>query len=216
MKMNSIKSIVLAFFCLLLVASCGSSSVMKNSWVKEKYTFANDPAQKVLLVAIAKDEAIRNRVEDDMKAAFYGNVPAVEVSYPFIKYGTEAEKLVKFIELENFTHIVTMRVADVNKDIEYRPGTYYAGGYGYYPRYYGYYGSYFGRVWPSTYYAPGSYEESVEYTIETNVYSAKEKELVYSAMTSSFKGSGLNETISATLRTVAEDLQKRGLINTKK
>lgn len=212
--MRKINIITLLGVFTLLLASCGSTSTLKSSWVKEKYTFANDKAEKVFLVAIAKDESIRNRVEDEMRNVFYGNIPAVEVSYPFFKYGTETEKLVQFIEMENFTHVVTMCIADVQKDINYTPGTYYTGGYGYYPSYYGYYGTYFGRVWTSSYYSPGSYEESVEYTIETNVYSTKEKALVYSAMTSSFKGSGLNETISATLQTVAKDLQDKGLVAT--
>lgn len=144
--MRKINIITLLGVFTLLLASCGSTSTLKSSWVKEKYTFANDKAEKVFLVAIAKDESIRNRVEDEMRNPFYGNVPKVQVSYPFIKYGTDTKEMVELIELGNFTHIVTMRIADVKKDINYTLGTYYTGGYGYYPSYYGYYGTYFGRV----------------------------------------------------------------------
>lgn len=211
-----VKSIVLAVASVLMLTACGSVSTLKSSWLKEKYTFKNDQAQKVLLVALAKDESVRRKVEDDMKAALIGKGASIETSYPFIKYGNETEKLLKFIELEQFTHIVTMRVANVEKDLEYRPGNYYGGAYygGYYPSYYRTYGGYFNTYWyGGGYYEPGHYEESVEYTIETNVYSVKEKEMVYSALTSTFKGSGLDQTIFATLEQVAKDLKKRGLIN---
>lgn len=211
-----VKSIVLVAASALMLTACGSVSTLKSSWLKEKYTFKNDHAQKVLLVALAKDESVRRKVEDDMKSVLVGRNVEISTSYNFVKYGTSQEELMEFIDLGNFSHIITMRVADVEKEIEYTPGRYYASGYqGYYPAYYGYYGSYFGRVW-STGYTGSTYQENVEYTIETNVYSVKEKEMVYSALTSTFKGSGLDQTVFATLEQVAKDLKKRGLINEKK
>lgn len=208
-----LKSIITLSLGVALLWSCSSVSTLKNSWTKTDYSFKADPAKKVLLVAIAKDEAIRNQVEDQMKASLVGKGAEISTSYRFVKYGTKPEALVEYIELGNFSHIITMRLADVEKEIEYRPGGYYAGGYyGYYPTYYGYYGNYFGRVWSTTY-VPGSYQENVEYTLETNVYSTKDKELVYSAMTSTFKGSGLDNAITATLQTIAEDLRKKGLVS---
>lgn len=213
-----VKSIVLAVASALMLTACGSVSTLKSSWIKDKYVPKQDPVKKVLIVAIAKDESVRRKVEDDMKATLYGKGADIETSYPFIKYGTDTENLVKLIELENFTHIIAMRIANIEKELQYRPGNYYGGGYygGYYPAYYRTYGGYFNTYWyGSGYYEPGRYEESVEYTIETNVYSIKEKEMVYSALTSTFKGSGLDQTVFATLESVAKDLKKRQIIQKK-
>ncbi|WP_404812316.1 hypothetical protein ACIRNY_00795 [Capnocytophaga canimorsus] len=216
MKVKRTKFVILAVASILILTACGSVSTLKSSWLKEKYTFKNDQAQKVLIIAMAKDETIRRKAEDNMKSMLYGKGAEIETSYQFIKYGTETEKLLNFIQLGDFTHILTMRVANVDKEIEYKSGGYY-GGYYRYPTYYRTYGGYFNSYWyGSGYYEPGHYEESVEYTVETNVYSVKEKELVYSALTSSFKGSGLDQTILSTLENVAKDLKKRGLVNTAK
>lgn len=94
-----IKPIILTVASILMINACGSVSTLKSSWIKDKYVPKQDPVKKVLIVAIAKDESVRRKVEDDMKATLYGKGADIETSYPFIKYGTDTENLVKLIEL---------------------------------------------------------------------------------------------------------------------
>lgn len=212
----NLKSYIIAIGASVLLWSCGSTSVMKNSWAKEQYNLKSDPVEKLLIVAITKDESTRNQVESQLKSLFVGKLPKVQTSHQFVKYGEGKEKLTELIDLGGFSHILTIRLADTKKDIEYTPGQYHSSGYyyGYYPTYYGAPGIYLARTWPATY-QPAKYEESVEYTWETNLYSTQEKGMVYSALTSSFKGEGLNRVAESMMKSIAKDLELKGLTSKK-
>ncbi|MDH6253003.1 hypothetical protein M2347_002730 [Chryseobacterium sp. H1D6B] len=204
------KSQLLALLWSFMLISCGSVSMVK-SWAKEKYTFGQDPAKKVLIIALTKDETSRRSVEDEMKTKLSDQVPEVLTSYKYVKAGESKDKLTDFIKENNFTHVITIRLASVDTEVEYTPASYTQGDYySSFPVYYRDYGVYLNRAWESAY-QPESFEEHTEYTLETNIYSLKDKGLVYSALTSSFKGSGFDKTIYATISTIKKDMEKAGL-----
>jgi|GEM_PF-469018 len=207
------KNNLLLLLCsFLFLTSCGSVSLVK-SWSKQNYNFKQDPAEKILLVALTKDETARRSVEDDLKSKLTTLVPNVQSSYNFVKAGDSVDKLTNFIKDNGFTQVITIRLANVDKSIEYTPGAYYpATYYSSLPVYYRDYGLYLNNTWGAAY-APGSFQEYTEYTLETNVYSIKEKGLVYSALTSSFKGTGFDKTVYATLDTIKKDMEKNGIFS---
>ncbi|MDH6253004.1 hypothetical protein M2347_002731 [Chryseobacterium sp. H1D6B] len=201
---------LLALGCFFLFVSCGTVT-MERSLAKDSYSFKQDPAKKVLLIAITGDENNRRSVENDMKAKLIERIPDVQTSYNVIKSGESIDKLMDFIQKNKFTHIITMRLASVQKEIELKPGAYIKTDYySSFPVYYRDYGVYLDKTWESVY-QPETVDEHIQYTLETNVYSLKDQGLVYSALTSSFKGSGFDKTIYATLSTVRKDMKKAGL-----
>jgi len=194
--------------CLLFLVSCGNVS-MVSSLAKDDYSFMQDPAEKVLLIALTGDDANRRNVENTMKSKLVKKIPEVQTSYDIIKKGESTDKLLNFIRENNFTHIITMHLAGVQKEIKLKSATktdYYSS----FPEYYRDYGVYLDKTWGTAYEAAAG-SERIEYAVETNVYSLKDKGLVYSALTSSRGGTGFDKTLNATLSKVKNDMKKSGL-----
>ena len=132
--MNKIISALLAI-CFL--ASCASTTIVK-SWKEPTSTVKIAPSNKVLVIALVKDETSRRVVEDQLLKRMNTNAVA---SYTFltgdmVKDANASEYFSKKLIEDKYTHVLIMRLADVEKETSYVPGT-TTGYYGGYGRYYG-------------------------------------------------------------------------------
>lgn len=199
---------LLILLCSLLFVSCGNVS-MVSSLAKDDYSFKQDPAKKVFLIALTGDDANRRNVENTMKSKLVKKIPEVQTSYNVIKKGEDIDKLFDFIRKNQFTHIITMHLAGVEKEMKLKSATktdYYSS----FPEYYRNYGVYLDKTWGTSYEATAG-DGRLKYAVETNVYSLKDEGLVYSALTSSYGGTGFDKTLNATLSKVSSDMKKSGL-----
>ncbi len=200
-----IKFVCLAFVAVLIFG-CGSTAHIEKSWRSPEVTIEMQSLNKVLVVAILKNEANRNTTEDQLVAMLKGKGVA---SYNYLsKELPEAKEgeIKKRLTNEGFDGVIIMRLADVDKDVKY-----VAGNFNSFPTYYN-------RFWPyywntrRNFYQPGYYETTKKYTVETNVYSLLRDKLVWSGLTSSADPGNVEKLMQAVAKEVYKKMKKEGFI----
>lgn len=201
---------------LVFLISCSSGTAIVSSWRDPDVTNANTEFKKILVVALVKDEATRRTTEN--RIASIG--PKFHSSYAILN-GTylnlSKEQKLKILQDENYDAVVTMRLVDTVKEINYVPGTntsmYYGGYGGMYGGYgiFGGFGGWYGMYSPM-YYDPGYYQETTSYLVETNIFSLKANKLVWTGTTKSSRGSDIGLLVDSIITTVMNEMKKDGFI----
>jgi len=191
--------IILGFSSLI---GCGPSTEIVKSWRDPGSMISESGTQKILALGLVKDESSRRIVEDNLVKRMNGKGVA---SYTIIT--EEMVKAAKEDHLEEqlakggFTHILMVRLADIEKETSYVPGT-TTGYYGGYGRYYGY--------GAGMYSSPGYYQEDKNYYVETAVYSINPNKLLWTATTKTVNPSKMDKTITEIADVVGEKMRKDG------
>ena len=179
------------------MASCGGSTYMVDSWKAPEETLEKGELHKVMVSVLAKNETTR-RITEDQVASYN---PSFVASYKVlgtkqIALDTAASK--QILQHENFDAILMFTLKDKNTTETWVPGTSY--------NYWGYHGRYYG-----SYYDPGYIQQDVNYTVETNLYSLKDKKLLWSGITKTVNPVSLEQTISEIVNQIYNRMQKDGL-----
>ena len=199
------KIICLAFIAALL-SGCSTTAHIEKSWRSPEVSVDMQKLNKVLVVAILKNEANRHATEDQLVAMLKGKGVA---SYNYLSKELPEEKegeIKKRLSNEGFDGVIIMRLADVDKDVKYVPGNFNS-----FPTYYN-------RFWPyywntrRNFYQPGYYETTKKYTVETNVYSLLRDKLVWSGLTSSADPKNVEKLMDAVAKEVYRKMKKEGFI----
>jgi hypothetical protein len=194
---------ILFFYFLFLsfsYYSCGPSTKIEKSWTDPSFTSATaKPFNKVLVVALLKDESTRRIAEDKMVAQIHHGT-AVQ-SYNYLQ-GTEVKEneVTERLKKEGFDGVVVMRLADIDKTTSYVPGNSYGGWYGYY------------RYAAPAYYNSGYYTTDKTYYVETNIYSLESNKLLWSGMTSTVNPSKADKMVDDIISTIKGQMKKEGLV----
>jgi len=199
------KNLILSLLVICTICSCGPSTKIEKSWVEPGARVAPDPKNKVMVIALVKDETSRRVIEDELVKRI--KTPAV-ASYQFltsemIKAASD-EALNSMITKENFTHILLMRLADIEKETSYVPGT-TTGYYGGYGMYYGY-----GAAMYST---PGYYTTDKNYFIETTIYSVSPNKLLWTGTTKTVNPEKVNKAVNEIADVVVAKMKQDGFLN---
>jgi hypothetical protein len=198
------KQLILSVIVISALVSCGPSTKIEKRWMEPGASINQSAANKALVIAIVKDEVSRRVIEDQLVKRLNGKG---DVSYN--KLSTEAMKdasgapLNKILTDGKYTHILMMRLADVEKETNYVPGTTtaYYGGYG---RYYGYGASFYS--------SPGYYVEDKNYFIETTVYSVSPDKLLWTGTTKTVNPSKIEKTVNDIADVVSDKMKKDGFL----
>ena len=198
------KNLLLSLLVICTIYSCGPSTKIEKSWVEPGARVAPDPQNKVMVIALVKDETSRRVIEDELVKRI--KTPAV-ATYQFlttemIKAASD-EALNNMITKENFTHILLMRLADIEKETSYVPGT-TTGYYGGYGMYYGY-----GAAMYST---PGYYTTDKNYFIETTIYSVSPNKLLWTGTTKTVNPSKVNKAVNEIADVVVAKMKQDGFL----
>jgi hypothetical protein len=191
--------IILGFISLI---GCGPSTEIVKSWRDPASMISETGTQKILILGLVKDESSRRIVEDNLVKRMNGKGVA---SYTIIT--EEMVKAAKEDHLEEelskggFTHVLLVRLADIEKETSYVPGT-TTGYYGGYGRFYGY-----GAGMYST---PGYYQEDKNYYVETAVYSINPNKLLWTGTTKTVNPSKMDKTINEIADVVGDKMRKDG------
>ncbi len=167
-------------------------------------TVSASAPNKALVIAMVKDETSRRVIEDQLVKRI--STPSVAsytiLSTDVLKEASE-EALKKTITDGKFTHVLLMRLADVEKETSYVPGTTtsFYGGYG---RYYGY--------GAGMYSSPGYYTTDKNYFVETTVYSINPDKLIWTGTTKTVNPSKLNKAVNDIADVVTEKMKKDGFL----
>jgi len=195
---------LLSVLVLFAITSCGPTTKIEKSWMEPGASVTKAAPNKALVIAVVKDETSRRVIEDQLVKRIGGSTTA---SYPLlsadmVKNADEAS-LKKILTDGQYTHVVLMRLADVEKETSYVPGT-TTGFYGGYGRYYGY-----GAGMYST---PGYYTTDKNYFVESTVYTINPDKLVWTGTTKSVNPPKLEKTVNQIADAVAAKMKKDGFL----
>jgi len=193
------RNLILSVLVTASLVSCGPSTKIEKSWMEPGASVSASPSNKTLAVALVKDETSRRVIEDQLVKRLNNNAVA---SYTILTDATEAALNQKITE-GKFTHVLLMRLADVEKETSYVPGT-TTGFYGGYGRYYGY-----GAGMYST---PGYYTTDKNYFVETTVYTINPDKLVWTGTTKTVNPSKIEKTVNDIADVVSEKMKKDGFL----
>ena len=193
------RNLVLTILVTATLISCGPSTKIEKSWMEPGASVTPGPDNKTLVIALVKDETSRRVIEDQLAKRIGGSAVS---SYTILTDPSE-EALKQKLTDGKFTHVLMMRLADVEKETSYVPGTTtaYYGGYG---RYYGY-----GAGMYST---PGYYTTDKNYFVESTVYTVNPDKLVWTGTTKTVNPSKIEKTVNDIADIVSEKMKKDGFL----
>ncbi|MFN6117921.1 MAG: hypothetical protein ACK46C_18880 [Flavobacteriales bacterium] len=198
------KHLVIAASIAALFTSCGGSTRLVTSWRDPAVTVQEGSLNKVLFIALLKDEATRRAAEDQLVGLAKSTGVA---SYNYFGNNIEAinapgmnDQMIR----DGFDGVVIMRLVDLTKEQTYVPGTTY-------PSYYGSPYGYYGYAAPM-YYDPGYVRTDVTYTVETNIYSTKLGKLVWTGTTNTVNPRDLGTSVREIVEQIHWKMVKEGFL----
>jgi hypothetical protein len=198
------KHLVIAASIAALFTSCGGSTRLVTSWRDPAVTVQEGSLNKVLFIALLKDEATRRAAEDQLVGLAKSTGVA---SYNYFGNNIEAinapgmnDQMIR----DGFDGVVIMRLVDLTKEQTYVPGTTY-------PSYYGSPYGYYCYAAPM-YYDPGYVRTDVTYTVETNIYSTKLGKLVWTGTTNTVNPSDLGTSVREIVEQIHWKMVKEGFL----
>jgi hypothetical protein len=200
---------IFVFSCtaaIIIAASCTSTHIV-SSWSEPDKTVTIGKLNKVLVVALFKNETNRRMAEDQMIGYLKGTGV---VSYNYLTDDVNKKDEIAIrdkIRADGFDGAVTMRLVDVDKENTYIPGNISS-----YPSYYRTFGGYYRRSF-SYYATPGYYATTKTYTVETNVYSIKEDKIVWTSLTATTDPEGVQKLTEEVTKVVYKQMIKEGFIS---
>lgn len=199
------KLILSAVIISLLFFSCTSTRIT-SSWTEPNKQVTLTNLNKVLVVALLKNETNRHKAEDEMVTYLKGK-GIVSYNYLDDNFNKKNEEALRDkIREDGFDAAITLRLIDVEKEQTYTPGNIAT-----YPTYYRTFGGYYRRSF-STYSTPGTYSTTKIYTVETNVFSIKEDKIIWTGITETTNPEGVDKMINEVVKTVYKKMKKDNFI----
>ncbi len=200
------KTIFISVLMTLLISTSCTSTKITSSWREPDKSVAVDKLNKVLVVALFKNETSRHKAEDQMAGYLQGKGIA---SYNYLRESFDKnneDALNAKIKADGFDGAVTMRLVDVDKEQVYTPGN-----ISLYPNYFRNFGGYYYRSY-SYFSNPGYYSTTKTYSIEVNVYSIKEGKIIWSCLTETTDPSGVKKMTEDVSNVVYKKMIEEGFI----
>ena len=198
------RNLILSLIVITTLISCGPSTKIEKTWMEPGASVSSSAPNKALVIAMVKDETSRRVIEDQLvkRMSTPSTASYTLLSTDMLKEASD-EALKKIITDGKFTHVLLMRLADVEKETSYVPGTTtsFYGGYG---RYYGY-----GAGMYST---PGYYTTDKNYFIESTIYSVVPDKLLWTSTTKTVNPSKIDKTVTAIADIVVAQMKKDGFL----
>jgi len=197
---------VAAIAVILIFSACGPNARIKKSWKDPETAVDFKQLNKVLVVAFLKDETHRRVTEDKIVSMLSGKGIASYTTLNESLKKENEEKIKAQVKGQNFDGILMLRLVDVEKDVQYTPGTYNT-----YPTMYR---SFWPYYWNSfnTFYTPGHYSTTKVYSVETSVFSFPKDKLVYSALTTSSNPENVEKLMEDVSKVVFKEMVKEGFV----
>ena len=188
-----------------VITSCTSTKIT-STWRNQDNNIAIEKLNKVLVVALFKEEISNRKAEDQMVSYLQGKgIP----SYDYLNANfnkKNAEVIQEKIKKDGFDAAVTMRLIDVDKEKIYTPSQ-----TTFYPEYYrNFSGYYYNRYNYNT--TPGYYTTTKTYTVETNVYSIKSDKIIWSGLTETTNPNGAKKMTEEVAKAVYKQMIKEGFL----
>ena len=191
---------------LVTLAGCASTSI-RDSWTAPGIQGPLD-YQKILVVFMDPTEATRRAAEDALVARI-GSDRAVASHTMFtvqeVQNADQNESANRGkVEAAGIDSAVIMRLVNEQQKMSYSPGMTY-------PSYYGGFYGYYGRGWGMAY-SPGYMRTDTVVSVETNVYSLENDELVWAGTTETLNPNDIAKMVNEIADAVNKELRSKGLL----
>jgi hypothetical protein len=203
-------------------AGCGPSTKIVRSWRDPAASSADIANGKVLVIGLIKDESSRRIVEDNLVSRI-----KVKATPSYSVFSERTIREAKDDELENhiaqdgYTHIVMVRLAEIEKESNFVPGTMGMGmpmgGMGMGMRggmgMNGFYGPGTMGMWGAGMWGtPGHYTTDKNYFFEIAIYSLEPNKLMWSGTTKTVNPGKMTKTINEIGNAVTQQMEKDGFL----
>ncbi len=196
---------------LLSLSAVGNSKSTKLLASVKSPTYNGQHFQKVLVIGMSNDPAIRTDFEEAMsnrlKALGIHAVPGYNILLRPKSAKLDPDYLKAQIKEHQIDAVLVTRLVSVKNDTTYIPGQAYAVPYPYYNSFYGYYG----HVYPVVY-TPGYLVQEKNVRVETSLYgtSTPEGEFIWTGLSETFNPNPkkIDKAIDGVVQVVVDDLQK--------
>ena len=185
----------LFFAFLILLAGCGTSTSIVNSWKAPGETLSPDKYKKGIIVIMAKDENVRKLSEDQIAA----NYKLLNISYPLFtmqQLGEDTLKIKNMLRDQGFDVAVIMKLITVKAKSTFAQGghnqAYALNGIYYFPDYLN----------------SGTYVTDMDYVLATNVFSLRDEKLLWSGVSESTNPKKIDKLISQVAKEVVYKMKE--------
>jgi hypothetical protein len=190
----------------LLYISCNTPTAIISSWREPGTEVTIEKLNKVLVVAMLRNETNRRTAEDQMVSWMKGKGIASYNYLDAVVNSRNENEMRQLIRADGFDGAITMRLVDMEKEQLYTPGNTVM-----YPSLHRNFSGYYYRNWPR-YTTPGYYTETKIYTVETNVYSIREDKIIWSGLTETTDPDGVTKMTDQIAKVVYKRMVKEGFI----
>jgi hypothetical protein len=207
---------IACFTAFLLISACGTSTNITSSWRKPNAT-ANG-YRNIFIAAMSSNIPAKQAVETGLQAQLQQKGLTVEKSMDVFppnfstQTGQKKELILSRIQSTNADGILTialLRKETENRFVNTGRGYWNPGlRYGYYNRFWNYYSN-----WYPSLYAPGYYDQTKIYYLETNLYDAKTEQLIWAAQSETYDPSSIDSFLKGYVKSIYERMEKDGLIS---
>lgn len=196
---------------LLILAACGSSTQVVQSWKAPDASVEGGAYNKVLVIALIKDEATRHMAEDRMAKFMKGHALT---SYSYLGMEGNALKtdgLNEKMKRDGVDGVLIMRLVDVKTDSTFVPSVSNSGNedvvsddgatdfYGYaYPMYS----------------SPGYVEAGHTYVVETKLFSPEKKLPLWTCITTTLNPTDISSSVDDIMAAVYAKMKQDGFLIT--
>jgi hypothetical protein len=215
--MKTIDKIPAAAIMLVIaigINSCGTDTMITSSWHKANTT-ANS-YRNIFIAAITSDIPIKHQIEDNLQQTLQQKGLTVEKSTDVFppnfstETGQRKDLAISKIRTTKADGILTITL--LRKETE----SHYVGGTGYWNpglryNYYNNFSSYYNTWYPSVY-QPGYYVQDKVYYLETNLYNAKNEQLIWAGQSKTYDPANMQSFIKGYVQSIYEQLVKDRVI----
>lgn len=195
----------LLILATIIMSSCTSTRLV-NNWKDKETTIKPGTFNKYLVAAIVKDDVSRHTVEDKLVSMLKGKAMA-SYKYSNSDISKVSKDDINLIMLkDSFDCAIIMKLVDVDKDVQYTPGTFTT-----YPTYYRSFRGYYYRGWDH-FNNPGYYTTTNTFSVETNFYDLKNDKLIWSGLTKSTNPTALEKMIDEIAKAVYLQMLSEGFV----
>lgn len=201
---------------MFFLQNCGTSTRVVGSWANPESS--SEKFGSIMVVGLTDNIVARRNVEDQLASALgkqgVNAITSLSIFPPnFMKNQPTKDEILEKIRSNGNDGVLTVALIDEKNETRYVPGTSYApmgygGWYGSFGGYYGYYGS--------TFYDPGYYTTDKSYVVETNLYSASDETLAWSAQSETYDPSNPEAGARSLAGAIADRMRRDGILSSTK
>jgi hypothetical protein len=198
---------ILAILLAVGLAACATTTFESNWKAPDAQPMGSLAGQKVVAVAVTKNQATRRSAEDSLVSVLNARGVQGIPSYSILGDDTDEAKAKAAIEKSGAAAVVVMRPVAKEKEISSTPSSMYMG-----PMYGGYWGGYYGYGWGGAWGGGVDIRTDTIVVVETLVYSMKQNKLIWAGQSKTTNPSKIDAFVKEVAAGAGKEMKKAGLL----